>query len=326
MIKRFFLFSSLAYCLASCDPGLKEANIKDIAIETHFHRFDSAFFTLDTLDFLKNLNFLKSEYSPFFSSGGTLDFWKYQRNDPLQISLSNQVEIAFSPFRSYNDQLNQAMKHFYYYFPDQKPIQFYSYISNLDFNLPILFADSSNFCFAGTDLYLGAKSKYYNSIPSYLAFHRQPKFLIRDCLEAIVQTKLKSANESLPLLNQMIYHGKILYSLQRFQPDLEEMLIIKYASEKMDFCHKNEKSIWAYFVENELLFSTKSDNYRKFIQVAPFSKFGMKFDSQSPGRIGQWIGLQIVKSYMLKNKNITLQELLKERDARKILKLSGYKP
>ena len=43
---------------------------------------------------------------------------------------------------------------------------------------------------------------------------------------------------------------------------------------------------------------------------APFSKFYLEIDNDSPGRIGQWIGWQIVKSYKDEFPDSKLQEIL----------------
>ncbi|MNL23930.1 hypothetical protein D3C87_1453440 [compost metagenome] len=57
---------------------------------------------------------------------------------------------------------------------------------------------------------------------------------------------------------------------------------------------------------------------------APFSKFYLEIDNDSPGRVGAWIGWQMVRSYM-KNNNVTLPELLKT-DNKEIFEKSKYKP
>jgi hypothetical protein len=63
---------------------------------------------------------------------------------------------------------------------------------------------------------------------------------------------------------------------------------------------------------------------QRFIEVAPFSKFYMNQDELSPGRIGVWMGWQIVNSYM-KHNDVSLQELLKI-DEDIIFTKSKYKP
>jgi uncharacterized protein YjaZ len=61
------------------------------------------------------------------------------------------------------------------------------------------------------------------------------------------------------------------------------------------------------------------------LDPAPFSKFGLELDSESPGRLGRYIGWQIVRAFFDKNPNITPQQLL-TLSADDILKESNYKP
>ena len=58
------------------------------------------------------------------------------------------------------------------------------------------------------------------------------------------------------------------------------------------------------------MFSTDSKLPGRFINPAPFSKFYLEeIDNESPGKIGQYIGWQIVRAYM-ENNNVSLNELL----------------
>ena len=56
-----------------------------------------------------------------------------------------------------------------------------------------------------------------------------------------------------------------------------------------------------------------------------FSKFYLELDNQSPGRVGRWIGWQIVKSFMNQNPKTSAQELL-SMPFQKLFYLSKYKP
>ena len=80
--------------------------------------------------------------------------------------------------------------------------------------------------------------------------------------------------------------------------------------------------MWAFFIQNNLLYNADYYKIRSFITEAPTTK-GFK---NSPPRMAEWIGWQIVKSYMDNNKNISIKDLLNENDAQKILKASKYKP
>ena len=81
--------------------------------------------------------------------------------------------------------------------------------------------------------------------------------------------------------------------------------------------------MWSFFIENKLLFSTDQAAYSKYINDGPTTN---GFPKESPAKIGAWIGWRIVNTYMEKSKNINLTDLLRERDAQKILEVSGYKP
>ena len=54
--------------------------------------------------------------------------------------------------------------------------------------------------------------------------------------------------------------------------------------------------------------------------------FTAEVTQDSPGRLGLWVGWQIVKSYMHHNQDITIHDLINEGDAQKILEQSFYKP
>ncbi|MDQ4140161.1 MAG: gliding motility lipoprotein GldB, partial [Bacteroidota bacterium] len=51
-----------------------------------------------------------------------------------------------------------------------------------------------------------------------------------------------------------------------------------------------------------------------------------EIDAKCPGRIGRWVGWQIVRIYMEENPDVTLQQLMAEKDAQKIFNESHYKP
>ena len=122
----------------------------------------------------------------------------------------------------------------------------------------------------------------------------------------------------------MINEGKFLYATDINLPMVSDELKIGYSKEKLNWAEQNENDVWKYFIENELLFSNDASLNSRFIDVAPFSKFYLESDNDSPGRIGVWIGWQIVRSYM-KNNEVTLEQLM-SMESESIYKKSKYKP
>lgn len=324
LIKPLF-FSLVLLIFASCEENTT-IDLSQISKEARFIRFDSAFFNSDTSNITEEIDRLSALFPEFYAAGKNPVFWKSQRNDKQQLELYSSSKKLFSDFSALNENLDFSMKHFYYYFPQVQEIKFYSYISNLDFEYPILYSPEQNICFVGIDLYLGPDKPFYNSLPTYQAYFRQPAFLIRDCIDAVSKPHIARKLDAPTLLDDMIYYGKQLYFLEKMLPQKDETVIAQYTPEHLEFCKKNERTIWAYFVENKHLFDTSQDLKRRFTELAPFSKFRMQFDAETPGMIGRWVGWQIVRAYMTDNKSVTLEQLGQETDSRKILKLSGYRP
>ena len=99
---------------------------------------------------------------------------------------------------------------------------------------------------------------------------------------------------------------------------------IGYTAQQLLWCQENEVYMWEYFIQKQLLYNEDSKLLARFINPAPFSKFYLEIDNESPGRVGTWLGWQIVRSYM-DNNQVSVAELM-QKDAIEIFKKSKYKP
>jgi len=91
----------------------------------------------------------------------------------------------------------------------------------------------------------------------------------------------------------------------------------------MKFCRNNERLMWQYLIENDLVFKTDHFIIRKLIGEAPFTSY---FTNESPGRAAVWIGFRIVESYMAKNRGTKLESLLGNVNIQEILEKARYNP
>jgi uncharacterized protein YjaZ len=122
----------------------------------------------------------------------------------------------------------------------------------------------------------------------------------------------------------MIYQGKQLYLKDLFLPNYSDAEKMGYTPEQITWCQENESYMWRYFIEKEMLYSDDQKLITRFINPAPFSKFYLEIDNESPGQVGAWIGWQMVRSYM-ENNEVPVPDLLKT-DAKEIFLKSKYKP
>ena len=107
-------------------------------------------------------------------------------------------------------------------------------------------------------------------------------------------------------------------------PLKSEAVTIGYIPAELEWAEANEEQVWRYFIERELLYSTNSKLGPRFLDPAPFSKFELALDNESPGKIGRYIGWQIVQAFMDNNKT-SLQQMLTLPEE-ELFKRSGYKP
>ena len=285
--------------------------------------FDHAFFNMDSANFSSDLQHLKIDFPDFFHVTQTDATLKSRFSDAQVRELFDAVDACFADTNLLNNKIHESFQYFYHYFPDHKPLSIRTWVSNFERLEPVLVSNKT--LLISLDMYLGSNADFYNTAPDYIKQSFEKKYLLPDLFSAYFEANTPLSGDN-SLLASMLHYGKIQYLTALMLPDASEDIIMRYPVKKMNWCFHNEADVWAYFIENKLLFSSIQENKRRFIDDAPFSKFNANFDRETPGRIGQWIGWNIIKSYMKANPEKTLVELMNEQDARKILRESRYKP
>jgi uncharacterized protein YjaZ len=107
---------------------------------------------------------------------------------------------------------------------------------------------------------------------------------------------------------------------------MDEEVVMRYNKEKMKWATTEEKAIWSYLVENELLFQSNEKTIMNLFSEGPFTaNLEKNGKNESPDRIGKFIGFKMVQSYMKENasEKFTLNQLM-STSAEEIYK--SYKP
>ena len=165
------------------------------------------------------------------------------------------------------------------------------------------------------------KFNYFNS-PLFLVQQSRRQYLVADCMEAIGRQHIAIPQEGeMTLLDYMVAEGKAIYFAQQTLPDAPDSILMRYTSEQMDWMKKNEEHVWAYFLQNKLLYDTDYMRFHNLIDDAPKTN---AFRDSSP-RTPYYIGWKIVSRYV-ENTGVSMDELFEETDAQKILSQSNYRP
>ena len=105
------------------------------------------------------------------------------------------------------------------------------------------------------------------------------------------------------LMSKMIYNGKIQRSLAWIQvlPDEADTLKIGYTDAQLKWCQQFESKIWAWFIDQNLLYESDYQKIQKYLSVAPFTPSTGRKKNESAPKLGVWAGWQIVRArYMEK--------------------------
>jgi gliding motility-associated lipoprotein GldB len=303
--------------MVSCDKKSKvEKAVEAIPVALKVDRFDQAFFEAKP----NELANLKAEY-PFFFPEGTPDaVWIDKMQNKDWRALYAEVQKKFPDFNKQTTEIEDLFKHFKYYFPETVMPKIYTVIAEMDYHNKAIYADDK--LIIALELYLGKSHQFY-PFPEYLKQNFEERQMMPDIVSSFAVRKIPPPAEK-TLLANMIYYGKELYMKDIMLPDYTDAEKMGYTPEQITWSQENESYIWRYFIEEDLLFSTDAKLENRFVNMAPFSKFYLEIDNESPGRIGQWIGWQIVRSFM-ENNEVSLQEMLK-MDAKQIFERSKYKP
>ena len=315
---KFFIFLTVVFFVIQCKKNNVEDEINSIPISINFDRFDKKFYNIDSF----KLNDLKKEYSYLFPEKFDDIVWVNRRKDSLQLILKNAIEKKIENFDFVEDEINYLFKHVKYYFPKTNIPKIVTLINNVDYQSKIIYLDS--LVLVSLDTYLGENHEIYNGIPNYIKYDMDISFLSSHIADKFLDRKINYPNER-TFLAQMLYYGKKLYLKEKLLPLKNDTILIGYSKKDFTWAKENEIYIWKYFIEKELLYNTDSKLIRRFLDPSPFSKFYLEIDNQSPGKIGRWIGWQIVRSFMKKNPEVKIEDLIFKSSQELFIK-SGYKP
>ena len=308
-------------------------NIEPVSV--HIVRFDSALLAVRTDSAKQDVERLYSDYEafiPLYVEGvlrlpmvDTAYFCEqlagFLMDTTMGFAQTNALTLEeFADLDSIQAALNTAFSRLHYLYPDWAIPTLYWFVSG--FNSTVIYYD--DMLGVGADMYLGSNYPYYNNVVyEYQKSTMQKEYIVRDIMSMYVSYNMTYNSKYNRLLEQMIFRGKQLFLLSQLMPDAPEWQVIGYTPEQWAWCEHYERAIWNRIMEKRDLFRTESNVFSSYMNEGPFTA---EVTQDSPGRLGLWVGWQIVKSYMHHNQDITIHDLINEGDAQKILEKSFYKP
>lgn len=241
-------------------------------------------------------------------------------NNPGLKQFGAEVVNGWGAMQSTQNDLTTMFRFMKYYLKDFQEPKVYSIYSGL-MEPDMSFSDTA--IVVCLDWYMGPKASHHPNLYEYMLGRYDKPYMV-PMMALGISTKFNKndiADET--LLAEMIYYGKAHYFVERVLPDLPDSLNIGYTSKELLAVDANLPLIWGHFIDRKILFETSRKIVEQYTGEGPFVN---EISNDCPGRIGRWLGWQIVRKYMNEHPEVTLQQLMDEKDASKIFKLSGYKP
>ncbi len=315
---------------SSCqsDQCSNAANVSDISVEVEIIQLEDKIFSASSPSAIQEALQPHKQYLRRFANltGTPQDSLFYQEyfritQDPHVDTLYQQTKATFSNIESLKTDFEQAFRHIKYYYPNFQPPKIYTTFTGLgSLGDDILVSDS--IIVISLDFFVGDGARFRPKVHDYMLTRYQPEYIVPSAIMLMSDKFNRTDQADNSLLAEMIYYGKSYYFMQQVMPCLSDTLIAGYNAEDMQVVGENTQMIWSHFIDNELLYETSHMVKPRYVGERPNV---LEINTKIPGRIGRWLGWQIVQDFSEKT-NQALPEVMKAEDARKIFIQAKYRP
>lgn len=320
----------------SCNKGVDAPDVSHIKVDIKVQPFYKDLFELDVNQLPEQFPALRNKYGPFVEAYsqriiniGSPDAERYY--DYLKSFLEydankdvlKKCEEVFGNTQALNEELSQAFRYLKYYFPNHSIPDIYLHISGFNQSIAI----DSTWLSISIENYFGADCKFYEwlspPVPVYLRGKMIPEKVVPDVMKALAMTEYPSEMQHDDVISRMIEEGKLLYFVRHMLPAMDDSLLFDFSQEQLNWCQKYESDLWAGMVERKHLYNSERMIIQKYVGDSPFTYY---YGQDSPGRAAVFLGYKIIEAFMDEQSDLTLFQLMNEKDAHKILRLSRYRP
>ena len=322
---------SLVFIMASCqeqEPAYKsKLDVKTEPYDLEFDRYEEVLFNLDTANFQEELMKIQDRFSVFLSGDlsnpDAVQYLKEFAIDPFSISLYNKVKVAFPDIKQVERMVEEVYAHFHYYYPEiQLPTKVFTCVTGVTADVPAvqIFGDVM---VISLDWYLDDEETYDQiGMPKYMALRRKLPTLAKDVAKELYMNFVYQWRKQGLVIDEMVNNGKMDFFIEAMCPAMPDSILLGYSSDQWYWAVENEGAVWADIVGNRRLYDSSLDSYMMFFGDGPFTQ---AYSNDAPSRLGEFFGLNIVRSYF-SNNEISLQDLMERKDLQNIFQDSGYKP
>lgn len=331
IIAKILTFFSLCLVLASCqeqEPAYQsKLNIKTEPYDLEFDRYENVLFNLDTTDFQQELMKIQDRYCVFLSGDlnnpEAVRYLKDFATDPFSVNLYQKVKAAFPDLKEVEPVVEEVFAHFHYYYPDiELPNKAFTCITGVHPDEPPVQIINDQLVIS-LDWYLNDEETYDQiGMPRYMSLRRKVPTLAKEVAEQLYMYYLYEWRKQGQIVGEMVFFGRRNFFVEAMCPEIPDSVLLGYSSDQWHWALENEGQMWADIVGNKRLYDAGLDAYMMYFGDGPFTQ---AYSNDAPSRLGEFFGLNIVRSYA-SNNDFDLVKLMSRKDLQNIFQDSGYKP
>jgi gliding motility-associated lipoprotein GldB len=319
------LFSSLLFACGSddCDDG---PDVSGINIDVDIRRLDREMFELTNEEeiaaFLDRYplfsrGFLRAEQYPDDSI--LVNSIQKIITDPHIDTLYRETQQTFGEMEAVEEEFETAFRHIRHYYPAFEPPQIYAVFTALGtIGSDLLITEEA--IIISIEHFLGENARFRPNVYDYMIDRYSPEYLVPSVV--MFMSDRWNKMEGNTLLSEMIYYGKSYYFTNKMLPCLPDTVVAGYSSEELAIAEDNAELVWRHFVDRELLYETSHVIKPKYVGERPTT---LEINPKIPGRIGRWLGWQIVLDYVAET-DASLEEVMRTKDPQQIFMQAKYRP
>lgn len=241
--------------------------------------------------------------------------------NPAIDTLYQQTQEAFTDLGWLETEFEQAFRYIKHYYPEFEPPKVYAAFSALgSFGLDLFVSDE--IIVVSLEHFIGDEARFRPQVYDYILSRYRREYIVPNCVLLLSNRWNETDPQDNTLLAEMIYYGKSYYFADKVLPCLPDTTLTAYTAEELQIAQENAQLVWAHFINRELLYETSHIVKPRYIGERPYVA---EINAKIPGRIGRWMGWQIVEDFAEKS-GASLQEVMATEDIQKIFTQAKYKP
>jgi hypothetical protein len=249
-------------------------------------------------------------------------------DDSAMVFLLDTLRQVFPYDYPLRDRLEKPLKRLKKNFPDIQIPAFRThangYVMGGDMGSVDQVVSAPGYISLGLHYFLGEKVPYYSpTLPQYIRRRFVPEMIEVAFVRTIAEEFIPPIPEATQptLADKMIQAGIKEYFVQQLLPNTPDSLRLMYTARQMEWADYYEEKVYKEL--QPLMFSIDFKEHQQFLSDKPFTS---TLSQESAPRLGAYCGWKMVQSFMEKNPDVTLAQLVERTDYQVIFQKSKYKP